>query len=211
MKTMIAIPCMDTVQMEFAESLVKMNPVGLTVPSFQSGSLIYDSRNSLARRAVDEKTDFVLWLDSDMVFQPDLLNDLMADAEKGMSMVCGLFHMRRPPYRPCLYKVLRQGLTADENTVEHYDDHPKDEPFQIEGCGFAAVLMRTEVLMAVFGKYHQAFSPLPGFGEDLSFCIRARGCGYKLWCDPRVKVGHKAHTIVTEHTFDAYRQVGDIG
>ena len=43
-----------------------------------------------------------------------------------------------------------------------------------------------------------------GFGEDLSFCWRARECGYKVLLDPTVKCGHVGHIVVTEQFFNAY-------
>ena len=77
MKTMIAIPCMDTIQTEFARSLVMMRPVGYIRHAFLSCSLIYKSRNDLGKMAVSEGTDYVLWLDSDVVFPSSLMVDLM--------------------------------------------------------------------------------------------------------------------------------------
>ena len=206
MKTMVAIPCMDTVQTEFADSLLKMRPKGLMMHCFMPCSLIYKSRNDLGSLAVREKTDYVLWIDSDMVFPSDLLVDLMADLEEGRDIVAGVCHMRRPPFRPVFYKKLRQGITPDENEFEHYDDYPTDAPFKVEAVGFGCVLMRTSVLEAVINKYNELFAPLPGFGEDLSFCIRARACGFDIWVDPKVQVGHKATTIVTKDTFEAFRR-----
>jgi len=206
MKTMVAIPCMDTVQTEFADSLLKLRPVGMMMHAFMPCSLIYKSRNDLGQLAIREGADYVLWLDSDMVFPSDLLVDLMADIKEGRDIVAGVCHMRRPPFRPAFYKKLRQGLTADENEWENYDDYPTDGPFTVEACGFACVLMRTSVLETVIDRYNDLFAPLPGFGEDLSFCIRARGCGIDIWVDPKVQVGHKASTIVTKDTFDAFRR-----
>ena len=205
MKTMIAIPCLDQVQTEFAQSLVSLKPVGQIRHAFMASSLVYKSRNDLALIALQEKADFVLWIDSDMVFPPDLLVDLMADME-GRDMVSGICHMRRAPFHPVLYKKLRQGLTAAENDHEKLIDYPKDGIFKVEGCGFGCVMMRTAVLQAVVDKYHELFSPLPGYGEDLSFCIRARGCGFDIYADPKIQVGHKASSIVTYQTFEAYRK-----
>ena len=68
--------------------------------------------------------------------------------------------------------------------------------------------MRTEVIRAVVDKYRAIFDMIPGYGEDLSFCIRARGCGFDIWADPKIQVGHKASTIVTDKTFEAYREAG---
>lgn len=204
MKTMIAIPCMDSVQTEFAQSLVNMQRVGQVQHNFMSCSLIYKSRTDLGLIAIKQNTDYVLWLDSDIVFPSGLMVDLMNDME-GRDIVSGLYHMRRAPFKPVIWKTLRQGLTPADNESEGFDDYPKDQIFKIEGCGFGCVMMRTEVLKTVVDKYHELFSPLPGYGEDLSFCVRARGCGYDIWCDPKVQVGHKAASIVTDETFQAYR------
>ena len=205
MKTMIAIPCMDAVQTEFARSLVQMRAAGYVRHAFLSCSLIYKSRNDLGKMAISEGTDFVLWLDSDVVFPSSLMVDLMEDME-GRDMVTGIYHMRRAPFRPVIWKTLRQGLTPAENESETYDDYPKDGIFTVEGCGFGCVMMRTQVLKDVLEKTGELFGPLPGYGEDLSFCVRARACGYKIHCDPRIQIGHKAATIVTDETFQAYRK-----
>lgn len=203
MKTMIAVPCMDTMQTEFVESLYRMKTVGQIRPAFLSGSLVYKARTDLALIALAEKADYILWIDSDMVFAPDLMVNLMEDME-GRDMVAAVCHMRRPPYSPVLYSKLRLGITPDENEHEKLLDYP-EEIFQVEGCGFGCVMMRTTVVQAIVDKYHELFAPLPGYGEDLSFCIRARECGFDIWADPKIQVGHKASTIVTRETFEAYR------
>ena len=203
MKTMIAVPCMDTMPVEFVESLYRMKTVGQIRPAFLSGSLIYKARTDLALIALHEKADYILWIDSDMVFSPDLMVDLMADME-GRDMVAAVCHMRRPPYNPVLYSKLRLGITPDENEHQKIYDYP-DDLFTVEGCGFGCVMMRTSVIQAVVDKYHDLFSPLPGYGEDLSFCIRARECGTEIWADPKIQVGHKSSTIITRETFEAYR------
>jgi len=201
---MIAVPCMDTVQTEFVQSLVNLQRIGQVRHEFKSCSLIYKSRTDLGEIAIKEKSDYVLWIDSDMVFSSDLLIDMVRNMEEGRDIVTGICHMRRPPFLPVIWSKLRQGLQPDENESEVAIEYPEDEPFEIEGCGFGCVMMKTEVLEAVKEKYHELFAPVPGFGEDLSFCLRARGCGYRIWCDPRIEIGHKASTIVTTETFRAY-------
>ena len=47
MKTMICIPCMDTMPVEFVKSLINLVPRGEVVPEFLSCSLIYKARNDL--------------------------------------------------------------------------------------------------------------------------------------------------------------------
>lgn len=205
MKTIIAVPCMDSVQTEFFKSFANLKRVGNTCVSVTSCSLIYQARTDLGQIAIQEKSDFVLWLDSDMVFPDTLMVDMMEDM-KGRDIVTAVYHMRRPPYQPVLWSKLRKGLTAEDTETEIAVEYPQEELFEVEGCGFGAVMMRTEVLESVVNRYHALFEPIPGFGEDLSLCLRARGCGYKIWCDPKLQIGHKAATIVTRDTFKAYTE-----
>ena len=209
MKTMIAVPCMDTVQTEFCASLTNLclnGRVGQVRTAFLPCSLIYKARTDLALMAVKEKADYVLWIDSDMTFSDSLLVDLMADMDTGKDIVAGVCHMRREPYKPVLWSKLRQGMTAFENESECLVDYPRDGLFEVEGCGFGCILMKTEVISAVKDKYSDLFAPLPGYGEDLSFCIRARGCGYRIWVDPKVQLGHKSSIIVNDAVFQAFRK-----
>ena len=75
---------------------------------------------------------------------------------------------------------------------------------EVEGVGFGCVLVGTDVLMSIASKDWRWFEPLKGFGEDLSFCWRARECGYKILLDPSVKCGHVGNIVVTEQFFNAY-------
>ena len=52
---------------------------------------------------------------------------------------------------------------------------------------------------------YRPFSPIVGFGEDLSACMKLKKLGYKLWCDSNIKVGHVARTVVTEDSYQGFR------
>lgn len=204
MKTLIAIPCMDAVQTDFCRSLVNMRYVGEVTFGFTECSLIYHARTQLCRMALEAEADYVLWLDSDVIFRPNLMEDLMTDIQ-GKDMVTAIYHMRRPPFRPVIWKTITPGVLPGQGNVEPYDDYPEDGLFEVAGCGFGAVLMKTGVINDVATTFHETFGPMPGFGEDLSFCIRARGCGYKIWADPKLQVGHKGAMIINGDTFSAFR------
>ena len=45
------------------------------------------------------------------------------------------------------------------------------------------------------------FFPEHGYGEDLTFCRKARAAGAKLYCDPRIKVGHVGMSVYSEDTW----------
>lgn len=200
-KIFVAVPCLDTLETEFVKSLTAMNPVGECALNFSAGSLVFVSRDKLLSDAIMCESDYILWLDSDMVFSSDLLEKLYMDMQTGKDMMCALFFKRRPPYDSCIYKTIRMGLPG-ESVTEDYNDYPRDDVFEIDACGFGAVMMRTAMAKAIVDEFKTGFIPLPGYGEDISFCIRAKQLGYKIYCDSRIKVGHITRTVVDEATFE---------
>ena len=193
MKLLIAIPCMDMLHTEFARSLLSLRLVCDTQFTFSAGSLVYDSRNNLATTAISGGFDRVLWLDSDMALPPDLVQRLSADLDEGRACVGGLYPTRKPPIRPCAYRSLY--MATEENgqqrpVCEAFEEFPEDQIFEVAGIGFGGVMMTTELLEKVRAQFGLPFSPVLGFGEDLSFCLRATQLGEKLWCDPRIRCGH---------------------
>ena len=202
MKLLIAIPCMDTVPVPFMKSLVDLtrqltsDGVDYTV-AIESGTLVYMARDRLAGRAVNQGYTHVLWLDSDMVFEPDLLENLQWS---GKDFVTGIAHGRRKPFVSCLFKNI------DLNHLELWqlEEYPKDT-FEVAGCGMACCLMETNVIKQVMINNGTAFTPFPQYGEDLSFCKRAAALGFKIYAEPTVRVGHVAHLTIYPDDVERYR------
>lgn len=209
MKTLIAIPCMDMVHTVFMKSLMGMNRVGQTGFAFSCSSLVYDARNTLAKQAVTEGYDRVLWLDSDMDFEPDLLQKLSEDMDEGRELVSGLYFKRKAPVKPVIYKNLGYYKNEDESGVTpvavSYEDYPRDSVFPIAACGFGGVLVTTDLIKRVGDKFGLPFSPIMGFGEDLSFCSRVTELGVEMFCDSRVKMGHVGLGTITEEVYLQYK------
>ena len=192
MKLMIAVPTMDFVHVEFMKSLVKLierlKDDGIQYElCIDNGTLVYHARNHLSYKAVREEFTHVLWLDSDMVFEPEVLDDLLF-AHK--PIVSGIAHSRRRPFTCCLFADL------DLNTLKRADWTQYREPFQVAGCGMACTLMSVDVLRDVVAKYGEPFTPMKSYGEDLAFCVRAHELGYEVWADPDVRVGHIGHLTI---------------
>ena len=198
-KTLIAIPAMETVATRFMMSLVCMKRIGASRVSVVSDSLVYHARNILAAEAIDDGCDQVLWLDSDMVFMPDIMEQLHRDINAGVEnttetveYVSALFFKRRLPTEPVIYK----------NPGRLYLDYPNDALFPIAGSGFGAVMTTTKLLKDIYDRFGPPFNPLPdGTGEDVAFCRRARELGYTLWCDSRVKVSHVGSIPIGEEHY----------
>ena len=190
MKLMVAVPTMFFVNVNFAQSLadlcIKVTEDGIrTEVRFLEGSMIYVSRDRLAYRAIEEEFTHVLWLDSDMSFEKNIVDDLMWC---GKDMVCGAFVSRKPPFSPCVYASIQD--PANMVKVKDFGT----EPFKVDGCGMACVLTSVKLLKAVYDKFGTCFLPTERIkGEDIAFCDRVHQAGYEIWCEPTVKPGHTAH------------------
>ena len=193
MKLLIAIPTMDTVPVVFMESLLRLTRrLSLQgVPyevAIESGTLVYMARDRLACKAINGDWTHVLWLDSDMVFSENIVDDLQFCGE---DFVTGIAHGRRKPFMSCVFK----NIDLDHLERWQLEDYPISA-FEVAGCGMACVLIKTDILRAVQMKDGTCFTPFPRYGEDLSFCKRAAALGYKIWCEPTVRLGHVGHLII---------------
>ena len=210
MSILIAIPCMDMIDTAFVQSLMSLDITPDTRIKFLPGSLVYDARNQLTEIARASKSDYIFFIDSDMTFRGDVLKRLLEDAEaENLDIVTGLCFTRKPPIRTAIFSKCE--YNTDENgqifpDAENYMDYPKDSLFPVAACGMACCLIRMDCVDNVLQHFGLPFSPAQGWGEDLSFCIRARELGAKIYCDSRVKVGHIGKTIISEEVFLAERE-----
>ena len=207
MKTMIGIPTMGTVPVRFMASVLAMKRAGDVEFEMTDHSLIYDARNRIAKTAIDEGFDRVLWLDSDMVFSPDLMERLSERLDQGREFVSALYFKRKQPPEPVIYRDCC--LREDENgkpvpSAVAYRDFPENALFEIAGSGFGAVMTTVQLLKDVYEAYGLPFSPAAGLGEDLSFCARVAELGRKMWCDSSILLGHVGQKIYTREDWDGW-------
>lgn len=205
MKIFVAIPCMESVNTLFFQSVLSLQFGEIGPPKYgiSRSSLIYDARNALAQTAIQSGADRILWLDSDMTFEPDILLRLSADMDQGRNFVTALYFKRKNPIGPVIYKETGYTEDGDRATpfATEYADYPKDSIFEIAGAGFGACMISTKLVEAVYKEYGAPFAPVPGFGEDLSFCRKCEEMNIKMYCDSRIKAGHVANTIITEESY----------
>ena len=207
-RILIAVPCMDQLPAQFAHSLAWLASYGIEDTEisiwFNVGSLIYTSRDAIAKKALLDEVDLVMWFDSDMVFAPDTMKRMLKLIDEGHDMVTGIYYRRTPPFSAVGFKTMELN---EEGTAFDWTDLTEipDEPFEVEACGFGCVLMKAEIFVSVFAKFGQMFTPIANCGEDIAFCWRARQCGYKILADPSISLGHVGHTVITKEFFKNYQ------
>ena len=213
-KIMVAVPSREQIDVNTVRCLMqlerdaRLNPELDVTVVIEPGTIIHDLRYAMAQKAIEERYDYVMWIDSDMVFDSDVLIDLLADDKDIVTAVC---FMRKSPYEPCIYQKLRLGRTLEEDQVEKYLKFPTDRLFEVEACGMAMCLMKIEALRQILSLSGQPFFPLRNdhrtLGEDLSFCYKARSLGYKIYADPRIYVGHIGKLVADRDSYKALQRL----
>lgn len=203
----IALPAYDfKVSLKLAISLARFaqtaqqHGIDIQIGSVCGCSVVSRARNLLAKDMLDSACTELLFIDSDINFEPDDILRLMAwgsDAKKGI--VAGVPRTRSEN------KVYIATLDYDEN-----------KELTMNGMGLvrakrvatAFMLVRREVFETLYNEHPEwhyiddrsdrKLSCMFDFklteegyvGEDYLFCDRAREHGFEIWVDPSISLGH---------------------
>jgi len=141
------------------------------------------ARSDAFRIAREVDADALLFIDSDMEFQPDLyerLNNVDAD------IACALFWTKRIPSYPTICRKIKMKDGSDSLAPVA----PNGKVMEIDACGMAATLIRRSALQHERFEY-PAFKHLGSIGEDYFFCLHARDAGLTIKSDTSIKVAHR--------------------
>ncbi|HEY7158743.1 MAG TPA: class I SAM-dependent methyltransferase [Gemmataceae bacterium] len=164
----------------------------------QGYSTLDAARNQMANDALAQGFDELMWIDADIVFDPDDVEELR---QHDLPLVCGLY-----PKKSC-----RQFACAFLPQTRQVLFGARGGMIEILYCGFGFVLTRRVLyetmqrqlelpmcnqrfgapLMPYFtplivGEGEQAWL----LGEDYSFCERARRCGFRVMADTAIRLWH---------------------
>lgn len=163
------------------------------------GAIIPRSRNKIVDRALVLKAKYVLFIDSDMVFDEDALMRLLAHKRH---IVSGLCVNRGEPYRPVVKMIDNEGQWVLVPNLE--DGKFRDD---VDGVGCAFLLIDTEV----FEKVDKPWFAMPAWhedvmGEDYYFCHKAKEAGYDICVDCSLIVGHIGEHVYTMSDYLEYKK-----
>jgi glycosyltransferase involved in cell wall biosynthesis len=140
------------------------------------------AREVCLTEAITAKSDYLVFIDTDIGFQPDAISRLLAH---GKDVIGGNYHEKRHPLTSTVkYDDANDGLRVQKVLPA--------APFRCAavGTGFMAInIARLTACMAP--PCFAYFSEGAGFGgEDVAFCRRARAAGLEVWCDPTIPLQH---------------------
>ena len=175
---LIGVPCSETIKSRTAFSLFYLAS-SETLLVIQRGCEVAENRNKLAQRALDKGYSHLLFVDSDMAFEPDTLNRMLAHEKDILGLAAN--HRKLP-----LESVVKPLNESDLNQPL------PTELFESQSVGTGVMLIKTEVFKKIPKPWFQ-FTYENGKrieGEDVRFCRLAREQGYSIWVDPTIPVSH---------------------
>jgi GT2 family glycosyltransferase len=181
---------------------------------------IVRGRNSCATAFLDghPQADLLMFIDSDMGWDPDAVEFLAQTIDAtGLPILGGLCFGARPlPAMPGqqrgheidVFPTLYAWNTHGQAAFDTKYDYPPDEIVEVAATGAAFIMIHRRVLEAIRAdEGDEFFTPVTveghnkPFGEDMSFCLRARNLGYPTHVHTGVKTSHRKDMWVTERTY----------
>jgi hypothetical protein len=195
MRIAICIPARGQMEVTTAFDLTMMaaymagkKNIDLNVYTSQ-GTLIFDQRNSLVRTAVQEKCDYILFIDADMRFPKTTLERLLAHKKDIIGVNATT---RMIPPKP----TARNIQINEDGSVDWLEVLSNKEKgiSKVDAIGCGVMLIKTSCLKNIPQPYFYFEQLLKGklLGEDIYFCIKAKDAGIDTWVDHdlSMEIGH---------------------
>ena len=158
------------------------------------------------------KYDYQLWIDSDIVFNSEKFFQLFLDAnpegKPEREIVAGWYCTEDGKTTSVAHWLEEDDFRSNGGVMNHETIESiskRKKPFTVDYTGFGWLLIK-------HGVFEHEGLPYPWFapkmqvfesgevqdmcGEDVSFCLDAIEAGFKIWCDPRIRVGHEKTRVI---------------
>ena len=158
-----------------------------TLEDWAIGSDRSRSRNFLVARALDRGAEWIMFIDDDQSFKPDLLK-LLLEADR--PVVGALCLQRHAPHMPLVYS------DKDDKGYWPLDlrKHGPNELVQVRAVGSGGMLVRSEVFREL-GEIDW-FKHTTEQSEDMFFCDLLDEHGIPLFTHTGIRLGHIAPAVV---------------
>lgn len=180
-KMAICVPTRDMVHSHFAFCLAQLfkttSDIGIeTYLFFDSGTVLLNQREHLVKMAKDVDADYILWLDSDMIF-PSTTAVRLLNHNRDI-VACN--YMKR---------------TQPQNTVAYVDTNDweswvplirQDGLIKVQGVGMGCMLMKTECfdkLRKPYFEFTYTEKTQDWIGEDFTLQQKLQNNGYEIFID----------------------------
>lgn len=203
-KALIAYCHRGTIHASFSESLIDLliYEAGRKQVEVQRtnicGGTISDARNAVVEAFLGSECQWLLFLDSDMVFPANLLETLLSASSEDRRILAGCYLTYLDNHIP---KVVWLERRSDGKLYTVSEVRP-DSVVSLQAVGMGGTLIHRSVLES-FPKSDDSWrwfghDLVNGnrIGEDITFCLRAEKLGFKSFGVGAAQMGHNKNRIL---------------
>ena len=201
MNILIGVPTFENVSVETFTSIYNLifpQEIEKHELFFAKGYGAAQSRNIIAKYAIQNEYDYILYVDSDIVLPPDALIKLL---EQNTDITTGWY--------TCVFpdgSKNHSWVKFDEETKQYickFEEYGNPDPnavMDVDACGFGCVLVKTNIFRQLQYPYftYLEYSDGTVFAEDIYFChlVRCTLPDIKIRGIRSVKCGHIKRQIL---------------
>lgn len=208
----IITPIAGDVSLEWAQRALNLHtPDGKsTRVHFHRGDTADVAREYLLGKAMQTNSDWIFYLDSDVIPPENVLETLMGH---DLPIVSGIYNSKTPDIP---WSMWRYEWAYNEKEIVVPVRYWEERLIEVDTVGFGCILIKKDVIRDMWKK-----SDLPLFflstnrstrlldkltvpsprmlacSEDFWFCLLAKACGYKIMVDTEVKCSHMGRFKLT--------------
>ena len=181
--------------------------------AMQSGANITGARNDTVRMFLESHTaDWLLWIDSDMVFTPDSLERLLRAADPKERPIMGGLCFGKwigGPYDEIFPTIYWWDDSSGTPGVVRANEYPENAVWSVGATGSAFILIHRSVFEGMsfpepYPFYQETALAGHPVSEDMTFCLRAVASGFPIFVHTGVKVGHVKPETIGEPEYRRY-------
>lgn len=152
------------------------------------------ARNALVTRFLG---DWLVQMDTDHVFEPDILARLVMTADKyGLDVLSGLYQMKQPPHVPVLYQWVGPESSPGLQPMATWDRSLK--VIEIGSAGGGCLFVRRQVFDQIADELKEKpFDRIHPYSEDHSFFVRLKRLGITPYAALNIQCHHLKIAPVT--------------
>lgn len=209
-----------TTDAKFTEGIVSLlmyafeNKINITKKIRVNGNQIGRQRQSLFDHWADvEKTDWLLWIDSDINITPDAFKLLIDAADKDLApVVSGVYFISKENEStlmmpmPTIFKE-----TENEFQIEYIHPMPQNQIIKVDLAGFGLVLMHKSIIEPIrqVDPGYSLFAEKENIGdsyvgEDIVFFRKLKSTGIPLYAHTGALVKHIKRFALDENYYYLY-------
>lgn len=149
--------------------------------------------------------DYQLWIDSDIVFNSDAFWAIFG---MDKDIACGWYATEDGRTTSVAHWLDEDDFRNNGGVMNHEmvdTISNRKKPFTVDYTGFGWTMIKKGVFEHPEMKYPWFAPQMQVFesgevqdmcGEDVSFCLEAKKCGFEIWCHPQVRVGHEKTRVI---------------